>query len=229
MTCPSTNVSRPFSQGACTNVSRPFPLGPSTNVFRPLPLGAKEDELDPLPWLNVSALISLTAVICPVIIFKIVKRRLIPNLDFLQALVIIKKKFCHPLILIFKWYFLISYVKAQFPKILTSKQTKRSRLREAPHNNFKRMFKWNLAVSRGGTYKTKVNFLMVPRWILLSLQYIRTGGKEFLNLVSVLTLHIDPQYLTNHYIRVKYQNCRRPMVWPIKTCARRALSQRKKN
>ena len=27
---------------------------------------------------------------------------------------------------------------------------------------------------------------------------------------------------------VKNQNCRRPMVWPIKTCARRALSQRKK-
>ena len=47
----------------------------------------------------------------------------------------------------------------------------------------------------GGTYKTKVNFLMVPRWILLSLQYIRTGKKEFLNLKSVLTLHIDPQHL----------------------------------
>ena len=99
--------------------------------------GAKEEELDPLPWLNVSALISLTAVICPVIIFKIVKRRLIPNLDFLQALVIIKKKFCHPLTLIFKLYFLISYVKAQFPKISTSKQTKHRRLREAPHNDFR--------------------------------------------------------------------------------------------
>ena len=82
---------------------------------------------------------------------------------------------------------------------------------------------------RGGTNKTKVNFFMVPRWILLSLQYIRMGKKEFLNLVTVLTLHIDPQYLKNHYIRVKNQNCRRPMVWPIKTCARRALSQRKKN
>ena len=28
----------------------------------------------------------------------------------------------------------------------------------------------------------------------MSLQYIRTGEKEFLNLVSVLTLHIDPTY-----------------------------------
>ena len=34
--------------------------------------------------------------------------------------------------------------------------------------------------------------------------------------------------LENHYIGVKIQNCRRPMVWPIKTCARRALSQRQK-
>ena len=29
----------------------------------------------------------------------------------------------------------------------------------------------------------------------MSLQYIKTGEKEFLNLVSVLTLHIDPQIL----------------------------------
>ena len=36
---------------------------------------------------------------------------------------------------------------------------------------------------------------MVPRWILLSLQYMRTGKKEFLNLASVLTLHIDLQNL----------------------------------
>ena len=47
-------------------------------------LGAKEDELDRVPWLNVSALISLTAVICPIIIFKFIKRWLAPNLDFLQ-------------------------------------------------------------------------------------------------------------------------------------------------
>ena len=32
----------------------------------------------------------------------------------------------------------------------------------------------------------------------------------------------------NPHYGVKNQNCRRPMVWPIKTCARRALSQRKK-
>ena len=67
-----------------------------------------------------------------------------------------------------------------------------------------------------------------PKWISMSFQYIRTGKKEFLNLVTVLTLHIDPQYLKNHYIRVKNQNCRRPMVWPIKTCARGALSQWKR-
>ena len=36
-----------------------------------------------------------------------------------------------------------------------------------------------------------------------------------------------PKFENPHY-RVKIQNCRRPMVWPIKTCARRALSQRKK-
>ena len=68
-----------------------------------------------------------------------------------------------------------------------------------------------------------------PKWISMSFQYIRSGKKEFLNLVTVLTLHIDPQYLKNHYIRVKSQSCRRPMVWPIKTCARKALSQPKKN
>ena len=53
---------------------------------------------------------------------------------------------------------------------------------------------WNLVIL-GGANKTKVHFLMVPRWILLSLQYIRTGKKEFSNLASVLTLHIDPQNL----------------------------------
>ena len=68
-----------------------------------------------------------------------------------------------------------------------------------------------------------------PKWISMSFQYIRSGKKEFLNLVTILTLHIDPQYLKNPYIRVKSQSCCRPMVWPIKTCARRALSQPKKN
>ena len=32
----------------------------------------------------------------------------------------------------------------------------------------------------------KLNFLMIPKWILLSFQYIRTEKKEFLNLVTVL-------------------------------------------
>ena len=49
--------------------------------------------------------------------------------------------------------------------------------------------------SRGGNQMVKFNFLMIPKWILLSFRYIRTEKKEFLNLVTVLTLHIDPQYL----------------------------------
>ena len=39
------------------------------------PPGAKEDELDPLPWLNVSALVSLSAFLCSLFIYKIIKRR----------------------------------------------------------------------------------------------------------------------------------------------------------
>ena len=39
----------------------------------------------------------------------------------------------------------------------------------------------------------KTNFLKVPKWILLWFQYIRPGKKEFLNLVSILTLHIGPE------------------------------------
>ena len=52
-----------------------------------------------------------------------------------------------------------------------------------------------LHLCRGGTIETKIDFLKVFKWILLSFQYIRTGKKEFLNLVTVLTLHIDPQNL----------------------------------
>ena len=33
-----------------------------------------------------------------------------------------------------------------------------------------------------------------------------------------------PSKFENHHVRVKFQNCRRPIEWPIKTCARRALS-----
>ena len=81
----------------------------------------------------------------------------------------------------------------------------------------------------GGTIGTKIDFLKVFKWILLWFQYIRPGKKEFVNLVTVLNLHIDHKYFENHYLRVKNQNCRRPMVWPIKTWARRALSQWEKN
>ena len=87
-------------------------------------------------------------------------------------------------------------------------------------------WKWQARLQIGGGTKYEC---WNPKWISMSFQYIRSGKKEFLNLVTVLTLHIDPQYLKNHYIRVKSQSCRRPMVWPIKTCARKALSQPKKN
>ena len=82
---------------------------------------------------------------------------------------------------------------------------------------------------RGGTIGTKIDFLKVFKWILLWFQYIRPGKKEFLNLVTVLNLHIDHQNFENHYVRVKNQSCRRPMVWPIQTWARRALSHWEKN
>ena len=82
---------------------------------------------------------------------------------------------------------------------------------------------------RGGNQMGKSNFSMIPKWIILSFQYTRTGEKEFLNLVTVLTLHIDRQIFENHYVRVKNQSCRRPIEWPIKTNAREALSQWKKN
>ena len=50
-------------------------------------------------------------------------------------------------------------------------------------------------IIRGGTMGAKTNFLKVPKWILLWFQYIRPGKKEFLNLVSILTLHIGPEIL----------------------------------
>ena len=85
------------------------------------------------------------------------------------------------------------------------------------------------AWSRGGNQMGKSNFSIIPKWILLSFQYIITGEKEFLNLVTVLTLHIDRQIFENHYVRVKNKSCRRPIEWPIKTSAREALSQWRKN
>ena len=47
---------------------------------------------------------------------------------------------------------------------------------------------------RGGTIGPKINFLKVPKWILLWFQYIRSGKKEFLDLESILTLHIGPEF-----------------------------------
>ena len=48
--------------------------------------------------------------------------------------------------------------------------------------------------NRGGTIGPKINFLKVPKWILLWFQYIRPGKKEFLDLESILTLHIGPEF-----------------------------------
>ena len=48
---------------------------PLTRFEAMWPPGAKEDELDPLPWLNVSALVSLSAFLCSLFIYKIIKRR----------------------------------------------------------------------------------------------------------------------------------------------------------
>ena len=44
--------------------------------------------------------------------------------------------------------------------------------------------------SRGGNKMKKINFLVNPKWILLSFQYIRMVKKEFLIIGSILTLHI---------------------------------------
>ena len=51
-----------------------------------------------------------------------------------------------------------------------------------------------LSSVRGGTMGAKTNFLKVPKWILLWFQYIRPGKKEFLDLESILTLHIGPEF-----------------------------------
>ena len=54
------------------------------------------------------------------------------------------------------------------------------------------------------------------------LKNLKNLGRSFHDWKMVLKI-------TNPHYRVKIQNCRRPMVWPIKTCARRAQSQPKKN
>ena len=74
---------------------------------------------------------------------------------------------------------------------------------------------------RGGTMGAKTNFLKVPKWILLWFQYIRPGKKDFLNLVTVLNLHIDHQHFENHYVRVKNQSCRKLYIWVSKPIRRK--------
>ena len=65
-----------------------------------------------------------------------------------------------------------------------------------------------------------------PKWILLSFQYIRTGKKEFLNLVIALTLHIDIHRRKNHpkccfseklYFQVVFWIFLLGSMWRVKT------------
>ena len=86
----------------------------------------------------------------------------------------------------------------------------------------------SLPASRGGNQMGKFNFLMIPKWILLSFQYIRMGEKEFLNLVTVFTLHIDLQNLKIPIIGQK-KNCRRAYIWVSKPIRRKIQEQWKKN
>ena len=77
---------------------------------------------------------------------------------------------------------------------------------------------------RGGTkswiLKPQVNFNVTPIY--------KNGGKR----IFVFSIHLDPPHwpsnFENHHYRVKNQNCRRPLEWPIKTSAREALGQWKK-
>ena len=66
------------------------------------------------------------------------------------------------------------------------------------------------------------------KWILLWCQYIRPGKKDFLNLVTVLNLHIDHQHFENHYVRVKNQSCRKLYIWVSKPIRRKIQNQWKK-
>ena len=66
--------------------------------------------------------------------------------------------------------------------------------------------------------------LLSPGIFGCSFMYETQGIYQFLPNVSFLPTYLGSENFKNHYIRVKYQNCRRPMVWSIKTCARRALS-----
>ena len=74
--------------------------------------------------------------------------------------------------------------------------------------------------SRGGTkswiWKTQVNSIVIPIY--------KNREKRIFEFGVRLDPPHWPSKFENHHVRVKFQNCRRPIEWPIKTCARRALS-----
>ena len=73
---------------------------------------------------------------------------------------------------------------------------------------------------RGGTkswiWKTQVNSIVIPIY--------KNREKRIFEFGVRLDPPHWPSKFENHHVRVKFQNCRRPIEWPIKTCARRALS-----
>ena len=77
-----------------------------------------------------------------------------------------------------------------------------------------------LAHGRGGTkswiWKTQVNSTVTPKY--------KNREKRFFEFGVRLDPPHWPSKFENHHVRVKFQNCRRPIEWPIKTCTRRALS-----
>ena len=84
--------------------------------------------------------------------------------------------------------------------------------------------KYQKIINRGGTkswiLKPQVNFNVTPIY------------KNREKRIFVFCVHLDPPHwpsnFENHHYRVKNQNCRRPLEWPIKTSAREALGQWKK-
>ena len=72
----------------------------------------------------------------------------------------------------------------------------------------------------GGTkswiWKTQVNSIVTPIY--------KNREKRFFEFGVRLDPPHWPSKFENHHVRVKFQNCHRPIEWPIKTCARRALS-----
>ena len=72
----------------------------------------------------------------------------------------------------------------------------------------------------------KLFFKMPPKIVVTLVLW--TSEHLELGLILQNWLFARPAKFENLHYGVKIQNCCRPMVWPLKTCARRALSQQKK-